>query len=82
MTALQRKLINKRKLLLRHYYEERSLVEQLQGNCDHSQTEEFKWEHDNGYGRQSMNTGHRCIFCGWVKYYKTWDRFMNPRDTY
>lgn len=31
--------------------------------CDHSQTESYVWEHDNGYGRQTMITGKRCVFC-------------------
>jgi hypothetical protein len=31
--------------------------------CRHTQTTEFKWEHDNGYGRQSQHVGLRCVFC-------------------
>lgn len=33
-------------------------------SCSHSMTESFRWEHDDGYGRQSMNDGLRCLVCG------------------
>lgn len=33
-------------------------------HCSHPLREPFEWEHDNGYGRQSMNDGERCLVCG------------------
>lgn len=60
------------KVMTEHY----ALIEQLQGICDHSEVEDYKWEHDNGYGRQSDHVGKRCRFCGWIdrwndgKFYK------------
>lgn len=55
------------------------LRKHLQGNCDHSETEDYKWEHDNGYGRQTMITGKRCVFCLWVD---LWSRghFIDPAE--
>lgn len=35
----------------------------LHGKCTHTAQETYQWEHDNGYGKQSMNTGLRCILC-------------------
>lgn len=32
-------------------------------DCTHPVTDEFKWEHDNGYGRQKMLPGLRCKLC-------------------
>lgn len=32
--------------------------------CSHSDTVSFRWESDNGYGRQSMHDGLRCRICG------------------
>jgi hypothetical protein len=31
--------------------------------CDHSETEEYIWEHDNGYGRQTRIQGKCCKHC-------------------
>lgn len=31
--------------------------------CTHKYREDYKWEHDNGYGRQTMITGERCLSC-------------------
>jgi hypothetical protein len=33
--------------------------------CTHPKKhlETFRWEHDNGYGRQSMHEGLRCVLC-------------------
>lgn len=32
--------------------------------CLHPDPEPYQWEHDDGYGRQTMITGRRCRFCG------------------
>lgn len=40
-------------------------------DCDHSVTDKFTWEHDNGYGRQSLNNGLICKLCGKRCYYPT-----------
>ncbi len=34
--------------------------------CTHSKTEMYTWEHDDGYGRQSLRQGRRCVACGAV----------------
>jgi len=35
----------------------------LAKDCKHLRTEEYRWEHDNGYGRQSMQSGTICKIC-------------------
>jgi len=42
---------------------EKSLVEEILPVCEHTSVEEYVWEHDNGYGRQSWHTGERCRVC-------------------
>lgn len=32
-------------------------------SCSHPVTEEWEWEHDDGYGRQSKVMGKRCKVC-------------------
>lgn len=56
-----------------------NLRQRLQGICDHSNTEPYVWEHDNGYGRQSKIEGKRCLDCLFVD---LWNRksFIDPRD--
>lgn len=38
---------------------------QLSKNCKHPAefVTTYRWEHDNGYGRQSMHTGYLCTIC-------------------
>lgn len=47
--------------------------------CDHTGAESYKWEHDNGYGRQTKIEGKRCVYCGFVDH---WNRgnFINPTE--
>ena len=35
------------------------------GTCQHpaDRRTSYRWEHDNGYGRQSWHTGHMCQLC-------------------
>lgn len=43
-----------------------SKIERLRARlrtCTHSHTDDYEWEHDNGYGRQSRVTGERCVVC-------------------
>lgn len=42
---------------------QRTLKAERGGPCDHPFVEDYQWEHDNGYGRQSMVTGKRCKLC-------------------
>jgi hypothetical protein len=32
--------------------------------CKHKYTRNYRWEHDNGYGRQKWMTGLECLLCG------------------
>jgi hypothetical protein len=45
---------------------------ELAKTCEHpsSVVTDFTWEHDNGYGRQSMVTGQRCTVCRAEKRWK------------
>lgn len=47
------------------YKEAETLRNLLKDGCAHPAefVEEYKWEHDNGYGRQTMITGKRCKLC-------------------
>jgi hypothetical protein len=81
IATLQRKLIKKREKISQLYTEASAIKELLQGVCDHAKTEDYRWEHDNGYGRQSMTTGKRCVFCGWIKLYShDHSKFTDPKD--
>lgn len=81
VTALQRKLTKRREKISQLYTEVSAITASLQGICDHAKTEDYRWEHDNGYGRQTMNTGKRCVFCGWIKLYShDHSKFMDPTD--
>lgn len=46
---------------------------QLAVDCKHpsSAVYEFDWEHDNGYGRQTMMKGERCLICRAEKRWKS-----------
>lgn len=50
----------------------KKLRAEISKDCRHAQTEEFNWEHDDGYGRQSRHTGLRCVFCLKVNH---WPKF-------
>jgi hypothetical protein len=49
---------------------------ELGDSCSHppEARAKYEWEHDNGYGRQSWNTGNRCRLCDATDPYKRWDR--------
>lgn len=47
--------------------------------CDHSVTEDYRWEWDNGYGQQKMIGGRRCIYCGFIDLWGR-KRFVDPKD--
>lgn len=75
----QQKLLRTREKIKQLYELSSALVQKLQGTCDHSLVAPWDWEHDNGYGRQSMIKGQRCLYCGWVDW---WNRgtFRNPDE--
>jgi hypothetical protein len=79
--ATQNKLLRIRRRIAELYRQEREVVGQLvgEGKCDHSATSDYKWEHDNGYGRQSPQIGKKCTFCGFID---LWNRggFFDPKD--
>lgn len=79
VTALQRKLTQRSEKISQLYTEVSALVASLQGICDHAKTEDYRWEHDNGYGRQSMNAGKRCVFCGWISLWNN-NSFTDPKE--
>lgn len=66
------KLLAKRGKLQRAYWKREKEIDaeieaarkELGKACSHSETEAFRWEHDDGYGRQSMCNGLRCLICG------------------
>ena len=45
--------------------------------CDHSKVADYPWEHDSGYGKQTIITGKRCLHCLFVD---LWGRghFVDP----
>lgn len=71
ISVLQKALVRNRDKQRKLYAESCVLQAQLKGICDHSESEPYQWEHDNGYGRQSYVNGRRCAFCGAVD---RWDR--------
>jgi hypothetical protein len=76
---IQKELTKKREKSSKLRDEIDGLVKQLQGVCDHSQTDAYQWEHDNGYGRQSKMSGKRCMYCGWIDLWNN-GTFHNPKD--
>lgn len=56
-----------------------ALTEQLKLVCDHSKPEPYKWESDNGYGRQRWITGQRCTYCGYVDLWNR-GRFLDTAE--
>lgn len=55
-------------------------------SCQHpvEAREDYRWEHDNGYGRQSWVTGERCTICrhqrSWKGSSTWWDPSRQNRD--
>lgn len=77
---LQQELIAKRREIFRLSGDISDIVRQLRENgCDHSETEDYAWEWDSGYGRQHDRTGKRCVYCGFID---LWCRnhFVDPKD--
>lgn len=58
----------KRALVSAHKANQRvsALRQELAADCQHPPefVVEYRWEHDNGYGSQSMCTGRTCQVCG------------------
>jgi hypothetical protein len=70
------------KISKKHYAETEALLKEIiEIGCDHSNTTDYRWEHDNGYGRQSNIVGKKCIYCGWID---SWGRgkgnFSDPKN--
>jgi len=51
---------------IRKLYQEINDIKGKMGKCTHAFYHPYSWEHDNGYGRQSMHKGRRCSTCGAV----------------
>jgi hypothetical protein len=41
----------------------RDLRTKLAQSCTHPLTTRYMWEHDNGYGKQKMIEGLKCLLC-------------------
>lgn len=41
---------------------------------------DYTWEHDNGYGKQSMVTGERCMICRSEKHWKSSSNWMSHAE--
>lgn len=54
---------------IRSSKEFRAYQKNLSKSCDHPDryVMDWQWEHDNGYGRQTMIDGKRCGICGATK---------------
>ena len=79
-TSDQKLLLKKRKKAHDLYNEIRKIEERIHNNCAHQLTEEYRWEHDNGYGRQTYISGVRCTLCGSIDHWRD-DRFIHPYRT-
>jgi hypothetical protein len=66
MKELQELLEAKRAQVRILYQEIERIVTHLRTSCDHSKQENYIWEHDNGYGRQTKIIGKECCYCGCV----------------
>lgn len=57
-----------------------ALVELLKVGCTHPEEYrgEYRWEHDNGYGRQRWVTGDRCGLCGAKRAWKGHGVWIRP----
>jgi hypothetical protein len=49
----------------------------IKEGCDHSINSPYKWEHDNGYGKQTKIDGFRCDVCGALDSWGT-GKFWDP----
>lgn len=56
-----------------------NIIARLRPVCDHSETEPYVWEHDNGSGVQHNINGKRCQYCGLVDHWNR-GRFINPHE--
>lgn len=54
------------------------------GRCSHPEITKFKWEHDNGYGVQTMLDGLQCKICNKINHWPHPDgsggQWSNPED--
>jgi hypothetical protein len=76
---LQKLLAEKEHLQRELFSEIHKIRRQLILVCDHSSTEDYKWEWDSGYGRQTQEVGKRCSYC---LYIDLWNRghFVSPSE--
>lgn len=80
MTSEQlQKYARLRKALVRAEQALRAYEAELVPICDHPSeyVREYRWEHDNGYGRQTIINGKRCSICSAIKHWPSsnrWDR--------
>lgn len=77
--SLQRSLLRNREKQKKIFEEGYNIQLQLESICDHTLTEPYSWEHDNGYGRQTDICGNRCVYC---RAEDVWGRgnFVNRRE--
>lgn len=72
----QKKYLELRKLVSELQREQNKRLEgirlELAKNCSHpvEAVEPYRWEHDNGYGRQKMLDGLRCTICHFINHWK------------
>jgi len=65
LTPLQAAIIDTWETIRRLYKENHERANQLIAEgCNHPLLEDYTWEWDSGYGRQSTNVGKRCKLCG------------------
>ncbi len=57
----------------------KKLRSQLIGICSHSDTSEYKWEWDSGYGVQHSMIGKRCNDCSFIDLWNR-GRFVDRKD--
>lgn len=82
MTAAERKVARLKKKLADAYKRLSEQIKQAQeelarSGCTHprEEQEQYNWEHDNGYGRQTMHKGTKCGLCGETDHYQSsWGR--------
>lgn len=81
MKGIQKAIVENREKQLQLHREGERLRQVLLDSkiCDHSLVDNYEWEHDNGYGRQTMIKGKRCSYCWFID---LWDRgnFIDPKD--
>ena len=81
MTNLEKALVKALEAASKSCSEHAQKIDDLRAalgkKCTHSQTFDFYWEHDNGYGRQTMIKGVECRLCHAQKRWKDmsdWER--------